>query len=57
VSGEDKVMNSERSEQRDEHKPKKRLEKTWVQLVGVTGAIILFILVAGLILDWYINNE
>ena len=50
-------MDSEHSEQRDEQEPKKWLEKTWVQLIVVTGAIILFVLVAGLILDWYINPE
>ena len=38
----------------DEQDPKKWFNKTWVQLVGVIGTIILFVLVAGLILDWYI---
>jgi hypothetical protein len=40
---------------RDEQEPKKWFNKTWVQLVGVTGTIILFVLVAGWILDWYID--
>jgi hypothetical protein len=55
VSEEDKMSASHPPGSRDERDPKKWFENMWVQLLGVTGAILLFVLVAGLILDWYIN--
>jgi len=51
------MKDSDPAATRDGQNPKKLFDKTWVQLVGVTGAIILFVLVAGLLLDWYISPE
>jgi hypothetical protein len=57
VSGEHEMKDSEPAGSRDEQKPKKWVDKTWVQLIGVAGAIILFVVVAWFMLDWYIDPD
>jgi Pentapeptide repeats (8 copies) len=57
VRGEHEMRDSDPAGPRDKQESKKWVDKTWVQLIGVTVAIILFVLVAGLLLDWYVNPE
>jgi CheY-like chemotaxis protein len=57
VSGEEEMKDAKPPEPRGEQEPKKWHANTWVRLVGVTGAIILLVRVAGVIVDWYINPE
>jgi CheY-like chemotaxis protein len=51
------MVDSKSPERSSEQRRNKWFGTMWVWLIGVTGALIFFVLVIGIIVDWYIDPE